>query len=233
MAAAQRFASLLDSAGLHLRAALDAAIWDAAVPPAWRSEALLPGARAAVLVASGGRALWRAFERAAEFGVGPDPLDTYTRRVVEAAADSLCEAGHPSCSLLAFERRGGVWADFVALGRLAGLGAPSRLGLLLHPVYGPWLSLRAAILTELPWQPLARPLEGFDPCNGCPAPCATACPGGAVLPSGFDVARCGATRARLSGCAASCEARRACVVGREHAYTGPALAHHMRAARLP
>ena len=31
-------------------------------------------------------------------------------------------------------------------------------------------------------------LEGFSPCEGCPAPCATACPGAALPPSGFDVA---------------------------------------------
>jgi hypothetical protein len=204
--ACQRFASLLDEAGLGLRASLEIERYDAAVPEAWRSRQLLPGARAAIVVASGGRSLWDAFSRSPEFETSPDPLDAYTRRVTEVAASFLEEAGNPSRVLLAFEQRGGVYADFVALGRLAGLGAPSRLGLLLHPVYGPWLSLRAIVLTRASWERAGEQVE-FDPCPGCPAPCAVASPGVA--------------------------ARRACVIGPEHAYSEAALAHHMRHVRLP
>jgi len=203
------------------------------VPDAWRSRQLLPGARAAIVAASGGRSLWDAFSRSPEFETSPDPLDAYTRRVTEVAASCLEQAGMGSRVLLAFERRGGVDADFVALGRLAGLGAPSRLGLLLHPVYGPWLSLRAIVLTRARWEPGPGELLGFDPCRGCPAPCAVACPGAAVAPDGFDASRCAATRVQLAACAFSCAARRACVIGPEHAYPGAALAHHMRHVRLP
>lgn len=190
-----------------MRGAIDAVRYDVAVPPCWRSPALLPGARTALLVGSGGRALWDAFERAPEHDAGPDPLDRYTRRLVEQAAAALEAAGHASRAGFAFERRGGDYADFVALGRLAGLGAPSRLGLLLHPVYGPWLSLRALVLTRAPFPPGTGPLAHFDPCRGCAAPCQAADPGEA--------------------------ARRACVVGREHVYADAALAHHARHARLP
>jgi len=152
------------------------------------------------VIASGGRALWDAFARAPEFGAVPDPLDAYTRRVIEAAAVEL-DPG--ALALFAFERRAGVYADFVELGRLAALGVPSRLRLLLHPVYGPWISLRALVLTSAEWEEGA-PLA-FDPCRDCPAPCAAASTHEA--------------------------ARRACVVGPEHVYGEAALAHHAHHAR--
>jgi len=150
-------------------------------------------------VASGGRALWDAFSRAPEFGSVADPLDAYTRRVTEAAVAELDDC---ALALLAFERRDGVYADFVELGRLAGLGAPSRLRLLLHPLYGPWMSLRAIVLTSVEWE-RGAPLA-FDPCRKCPAPCAAA--------------------------TSHAAARRACVVGPEHVYGEDALAHHARYA---
>jgi hypothetical protein len=170
------------------------------VPEPWRSAALHPDARSAVVVASGGRALWDAFSRSPEFEAAADPLDAYTRSATEAAAAEL-EPG--ALALFAFERRGGVYVDFVELGRLAGLGAPSRLRLLLHPLYGPWMSLRALVLTSLEWESGA-PLA-FDPCRDCPAPCAAA--------------------------ASPEAARRACVVGPEHTYSEAALVHHAFHAR--
>ena len=198
-----RFAAALDAAGLNLRAALPIARYDAAVPETWRSAALLPDARSAIVVASGGRALWDAFSRAPEFGGTAHPLDAYTRRVTEAAVAELDDC---ALALLAFERRDGVYADFVELGRLAGLGAPSRLRLLLHPLYGPWMSLRAIVLTSVEWE-RGAPLA-FDPCRDCPAPCERAGP---------DLA------AR----------RRACVVGPEYTYSEAELAHHaLHALRL-
>jgi hypothetical protein len=163
----------------------------------------LPGARSAIAVGSGGRALWDAFARAPEFARADDPLDTYTRRITEAAARELA----PALALFAFEQRAGVHADFVELGRLAGLGAPSRLRLLLHPVYGPWMSLRAVVLTAARIPAAAGP-QPFDPCRECPAPCEIA---------GADFT------AR----------RRACVIGPEHAYSEAQLAHHLSYVRLP
>ena len=220
----RRVGSLLDAAGLDLRGALSRSTYDALVPPAWRCPMLLPGARSAVLVGSGGRALWRA---ARESGAaGSDPLDLHTARALEGCVAELTTAGRHALALFAHERRGGVHADFVALGQAAGLGAPSRLGLLVHPVYGPWLSLRALLLTDVAW-PESAPLRAFDPCTGCPAPCADACHGRAVGIAGFDVRRCAATRQVDPRCGPRCDARRACVLGRDHAYLPEAEAHHM------
>jgi hypothetical protein len=225
----------LEAAGLGLAGVLSAAAHDARVPPAWRCAALLPGARSAVVLASGGRSLFRAFRAAPEARDGAaDPLDRFVRRAVEGAVAALVAAGDASAAHFAFEERGGRFADFVALGLACGLGAPSRLGLLVHPRFGPWLGIRAVLLT-------ARPLPargggappGFAPCEGCPAPCATACHGAAVAPAAggrFEVSACARTRAVEPACALRCDARRACPLGAEHAYDADAEAHHMRAA---
>ena len=271
----------LVDAGMGLLGVLAATRYDALVPAAWGSPALRPGARSALVVASGGRALFDAFSAAPEASLArpkaaqraagerrrapakrwlkaaqrgeaersrtsSEPLDAYTVRVVEAAAGRL---GGGARALFAFEQRGGVYADFVALGQVAGLGAPSRLGLLLHPVFGPWMSIRAVLLTE---REVAEtgPAPGFDPCGGCPAPCVRACRGAAVpaaagvfdsarlrlaarpqaLQFRFDVAACCATRVSEPGCRLRCDARRSCVIGPDHAYSPGGEAHHMRAS---
>jgi hypothetical protein len=211
---AARVAEGLDATGLNLAGVLSAERYDALVPPAWRAAGVLPGARSALVAASGGRALWSAFRSSPEFGRPADPVDSYTRRVTGALADALTREGHPSAALLAFERRGGSYADFVALGRAAGM------------------SIRAVLLTALDL-PETPPLPEFDPCAGCPAPCAEACPGGAPAPAGFDLARCDTTRRREPRCELDCAARRACVLGPDHAYADEALAHHMAHARTP
>lgn len=219
----------LDRAGFGVRGVLPAARYDALVPPGWRVAELLPEARAAIVVASGGRGLWDALRAAPESSLARDPIDTFMRRLLREATDALAGGGIAARALFYDERRGGAFADFVALGRVAGLGAPSRLGLLLHPVFGPWLSIRSVLLAALDLDGDA-PLPGFAPCEGCPAPCAEACHGCAVTPTGFDAARCAGARTAVAACASGCDARRACVVGRGHAYTAEQEAHHAAAA---
>lgn len=188
------------------------------MPPAWRHERTWVPARSALLLASPGD---RHFERFRAWG-GPS-LDEYTRGLAVALAHELGGRAFLYC-----DAQDGAFADFVALGEAAGLGARSRLGLLLHPVWGPWWALRALLLVPEPL-PATGPLAGFEPCTGCPAPCTAACPVAAPGPGGFDVGACGAHR-RTGACASACDARRACPVGAEHAYGPAAEAWHQRAA---
>jgi hypothetical protein len=218
---------VLDAAGLNVRGCLAVARYDALVPAEWASNALAPEAKSVLVLAAGGRAFFGAFAASPEATREADPIDAFTTRVVRAAATAI--DGHAA---FAFERRGGGFADFVALARAAGLGAPSRLGLLLHPVYGPWMSIRAVVLTPWDLAPTAVPVD-FDPCPGCAAPCLTACPGDAPRPEGFDVDRCAATRRIAPGCRNRCDARRACVVGPEHRYSDAAESHHMGSLPRP
>jgi epoxyqueuosine reductase QueG len=214
-------------AGFNVFGAISAPSYDDLVTASWRCAALCPDARSVVIVGSGGPALFEAFAVSPEAALSDDPLDAYTRRVIETEAPKL---GAPNRAAFPFDRSGEGYADFVSLGRAAGLGAPSRLGMILHPVFGPWFALRAALL--LPVELTSPALSvGFDPCRGCLAPCAAICPAGAPTPDGFDRASCAAARARTPGCRLRCDARRACVIGPDHAYSTAAEAHHM--AQIP
>ena len=218
----------LEQAGFNVAGVLARERYDALVPQAWRSPALLPGAGAALVLGCGGRAFGEAFARSPEARAASHPLDRFTARVVREAATAHARTWGATRGLFYWERRGGVFADLVALGRECGLGVPGRLGVLLHPTYGPWMSLRAILLTAARLEPTA-PLRDFEPCRGCPAPCARACPGGAVGALAFDTAACLATTRVHAPCREACAARRACVLGPDHAYP-PALERRYRAA---
>lgn len=214
----------LEAAGFNVAGVLDIAGYDSHVPTVWNSSNLLPAARSALVLACGGRAFGAALN-AAHSLPADDPIDGLTARVVGAAANSL---GGSTRTLFYWEQRGGAFADFVALGRACGIGAPSRLGLLLHPVYGPWLSIRAVLLTALVLPP-TPPLPDFEPCTGCSAPCAKACPGDALAGASFDGQACARTTLGHAPCRARCDARHACVVGREHSIS-PELERRHREA---
>jgi len=216
----------LDAAGINLAGAMSPLRYDALVSPGWRAVEVAPGlrVRSVVLLASGGPTFFRAFARVrGSFAQTRDPLDAYTRRLVGGAL-----AGEDALAAYPFERRAGEHADFVALGREAGLGSPSRLGVLVHPRYGPWFALRALVFCERETMAPQGPLD-FAPCEGCPAPCETACHGAALIGERFDVAACATTRRQEPACALRCDARRACVFGTSCAYDAEAEAHHMAA----
>ncbi len=220
------------TAGFNIAGVLAIDRYDALVPPVWRGGAVLPGARSAVLLGCGGADFFRALRDSPEWAEGLDPADRFARRTVEAHRDSWIEQGWSSASFLYLDRRdddgNSCYADFAELATACGLGVPSRLGILLHPTYGPWWAIRVLLLTERELPPTA-PLN-WVPCDGCPAPCAQACPSDMVfLPSGFDIQACFETRAATPACRRRCAARRACVVGRdEFAYQEEAEAHYMR-----
>ena len=221
-----RVVARLADAGLALTGSIPIAEYDALVPPSWRSAVLAPGARSALVVGNAGRALWEHFTVSPERALAEDPLDAYTRRVLGEAAGAL--APEPAIGFYA-DRREGVYLPLVALAQRAGFGSPGRVGVLIHPVYGPWIAIRAVMLVAeaLPF----RAPTPFDPCTGCPAPCASACHGRVVGPRGVDPAACHQARLTLSACALACDARSACVVGPEHAYSAEQIAHHSRIRR--
>jgi hypothetical protein len=212
-------------AGLNLIGATTVAAYDARVAPTRRLGPRACDARGVLVVGNGGGAFWRAFRSAVAVPDGDDPLDRFTRACVDAAL-----AGVPSARrCFPFDRDA---PDFQVLAQLAGLGRRSLVGVLVHPDYGPWIALRAAVL--LPDEPTAsRPADGFDPCPTCvERPCIAACPVGAVGAGGWDVHTCVAHRLDdPAHCAAGCTARLDCVYGRDHRYPPDALAFHQAAAR--
>ncbi|MBW2464387.1 MAG: hypothetical protein JRH11_22240, partial [Deltaproteobacteria bacterium] len=150
-------AGLLEAAGFNAVGILSLADYDARVPPTWRASRLCAGARSAVILACGGAGFYRAARAAHEAADPQHPLDSFARRVLDEAAQALGGQATRGRVLHYFDRVGaggeldaaGDFVDLVALAAASGLGVTSRLRLLLHPQFGPWLSIRALVLTPL------------------------------------------------------------------------------------
>lgn len=218
--------------GLNLVAAVPAERYDRRVRPELRLSTQAPRARSVVLVGNGGRALWQALVEHARKQPGwwqrAHPLDDFIRRVVEAEFLPML-AGAGAGVVYPFSTSP-VRLDFMELARAAGLVGPSLLGVLVHPVFGPWIAFRAALLLTAELD-APGPALGFDPCPGCVArSCLPACPAGAVSdPEGWNVGLCSRFRVAPQGaCNAGCHARIACVLGPEHRYSAEELAYHQQ-----
>jgi ferredoxin len=211
---------------------LEATVFDAAcapVAPTLTLASLMAGARGAVVVGSGGPAFFDGFASSAFARDGlPDPLDRYTRVVIEGSVRAALEPRGVTHALH-FPFMGQVLIPFQRLGRAAGLGGPGPLGLQIHPTFGPWWAYRGLIVVDATLPTGVAPGDG---CAGCAAPCVSACPAGAVQRSGFLIAACHARRLVAEPCRLSCAARIACIRGPEHRYRDEELAFHM-AASMP
>ncbi|MFN7974225.1 MAG: hypothetical protein U0166_18050 [Acidobacteriota bacterium] len=213
----ERLTAELDAEGLNTLGVVGRARYDAAAPPRARCDAILPGARSVIAVASGGRAHWDrmlvhiAGDPVARLARTRHPLDDFGKAVFARLGTLLegCRVIHP-------HHDAPVFLSFIPLGELAGIGRSSEIGLVVNDRHGPWLGFRAAIFTPhaLPETPVARRL-----CDRCPAPCRAACPGEVVGNRAFPWERCAAFReAASSPCRRSCAAREACVVAQDQMY---------------
>lgn len=226
VASLDALAAALAPAGFNLVGVVAASEWDANAAAAQRTVTLLPGTRAIAVFGNGGGALWDAFiadlsAHAEHLCEELHPLDAFVRRSVQRADAVLGELRRRWFYSAATET---IRLDFRMLGWLAGLGSRSRLGLLIHPEYGPWIGLRAACFVEAPW----RSRRGVVPdlCDGCPAPCVKACPGGAFPDGQWNVDRCSGFKSTSDTCRSTCVSREACPLGREHRYPDLAVAYH-------
>jgi epoxyqueuosine reductase len=224
--------------GLNLVAATPVERYDAAVTPPYRASAVASDARSIVVIGNGGGAFWSAFKRHLDDHRGwmtrDSPLDDFTRLAIEGIIDGvLAESPVVRTVVYPFVNNGST-LNFMELGKAAGLSGPSILGVMVHPIYGPWIAFRAAILID---QPLDAPAEalGFDPCPSCAArTCIPACPANTVsFPKGWDITACMIHRVEVEpDCVPRCHARAGCVIGPEHRYPDDELAYHqMRALR--
>jgi len=176
------------------------------------SVAASQGMRSAVVFGSGGPALWHAFVAAIQadptvLTAHAHPFDRFVARAIAAADPTPVDREWVRCAFDA-ER----FVDFRPLARAAGFGWSGKLGLLMHPVHGPWQGLRAVCFTR---QVLPRTgaRSGAGPCVGCAAPCVDACPTSAVSRSArFDIRACAAHK-QAGGCQGRCAARNACPEG--------------------
>lgn len=200
-----------------------------AAPPLAEGEP----ASAVVLVGVAGGAMWPIFgawREAQGDGGGSDPLDRWSKLVIDAVAGefgaSACYPSEPPYQ--PFQ----TWAM-----RAEGL-KPSPLRILIHPRFGLWHSYRGALLFRDWRDEIAASETVAHPCAACAdKPCRSACPVGAISENGFDVARCRqhlVTPVGQGGCMVSgCLARNACPVGAEFRYPDAQLGFHMQALTLP
>ena len=171
--------------GLNLVAAVPVARYDAVVQSAARASLIDPAAHSIVVLGNGGGDFWAALKRHAARNPGwwerENPLDDFTREVVgRDVAAPLREAALRYTVVHPFMHGGARTLNFVELGKAAGIAGPSILGVVVHPVFGPWIAFRAALLLEVPID-VPGDARGFDPCPGCvPRSCIAACPVGAV-----------------------------------------------------
>jgi hypothetical protein len=204
------------------------------VPEPGEEVPVAPGgapARSIVVVGNVGGTVWERF-RSGETP-GPDPLDRWTRDVLEPLAASF-GAGfvHPSDEPFQPFQRWAQRADDVW---------QSPIGLLIHASHGLWHAYRGAFL-------FADVLDGLPPVGGqvspcvtCPdRPCLTRCPVDAFaaapaepgVPPAYDVAACAAhlrSGADPRCIDVGCAARLACPVNAEGRYGDDQMRFHMRA----
>jgi hypothetical protein len=184
----------LAPAGLNLVAALPVARYDQGVPERFHLSKRYRDAKSLMVIGNGGGQFWSEFQR---YGVEHPvfceherhPLDAYTQAVVEECVPALLRRYGVTGHLVYPFRFEQQPVSFVHLGAMAGLGARSLLGMLVHPEYGPWMALRAAVVLDVEIEP--TPVAPFDPCGTCEEkPCIRACPAAAISERGWDVPAC-------------------------------------------
>ncbi len=226
------------ASGLNLVAATPADHYDTAVKPEYRATAIAPGARSIIVIGNGGGAFWKAFKEHSDKNPGwtahDNPLDDFTRIVIDRDIAPVLTRSAVAYTIIYPFMGNGPTLNFMEAGKAAGLSGPSILGVVVHPVYGPWIAFRAAILVS---ELIDQPGEGrdFDPCPSCTArTCISACPANAVsAANGWDIPKCLSHRVEVEvDCMPRCHARAGCVLGPEHRYPDDELAYHqMRSLR--
>ncbi|MCB6180029.1 ferredoxin [Rhodobacter sp. Har01] len=183
------------------------------------AEGDLPeGTRTLVLVGPA-EGFWPHLKAQPEWDGAPDPVDRWSARVLGALARDLG-------GIALFPFGGPPYHPFYTWALRTGRCWDSPVRLLVHESQGLWVSFRGALALPqaLDLPPAARP------CDGCAAPCLTACPVGALGAGGYDVPAC---HAWLDGGGAECLAggclvRRACPVSQGYARMPEQSAYHMR-----
>lgn len=135
----------------------------------------------------------------------PDPVDEHTVAVVRGALEPL-----PPAWTVRFAHE----APPLPVQRIAELGGFARLSparLSVHPVYGPWIALRAVATVAVPG-PDVDPRRAPDPCPGCPGGCADA------FARAIEASRRPDAGSIARDWSAWLAVRDACPVGRRHRY---------------
>ena len=156
-----------------------------------------------ILLGPSGPEMWTAFSASPECADGqPHPMDRWSRRIITAMADDL---GGEAL----FPFGGPPWQPFQKWA-VRGEGAVSSpVAMQVSQERGLWVSYRGALGLK---QKIDLPQAARNsPCDGCPAPCLTACPVDAFGGGSYDVPRCiGHLKDPDVPCRSGCLVRVAC-----------------------
>jgi epoxyqueuosine reductase QueG len=221
--------------GLNLIGTATVAAYEALVPAQYHITSLMPQAKTVLVLGNGGGAFWERFRaycdtRPGYWENGEHPLDEYTVELIERTLTPLLKEASVDYRYLYPFRFWTEPVSFMHLAQAAGIAGPSILGVMIHPIYGPWIALRASVLLN---QELSMPsvAAGFDPCPTCTErPCITTCPAQAISrEKGWDIPACVTHRLQVAAdCVDYCRARYDCVYGREHRYPLDELRYHQQ-----
>lgn len=194
-----------------------------AVAPLTKDDGFSPTYRSVALLSPDPHAFWSIFSASPERNDGLDhPIDRWSQRTIEALAKQVRASA-------IFPFQGPPYHPFSSWAQRAGVAWQSPSGLLVHSVYGMWISFRGAVVLEedAPLEPAT-----VSPCETCTRPCLQSCPVEAISDDGFEYQTCRdhVQSAAGAACAASgCVARRACPVGKDFAPPNEQLQLHMKA----
>ena len=180
---------------------------------------LLSDCQSAIVFANGGTALWDVFledlrQNPQHLRNHTHPLDDFVKRQIQKFDPNPTD----NRRWIHCAAQTDTFIDFRPLAEQAGLGTASPLGLLIHPQYGLWLSLRAVLLTT-ERVPFTSVLQD-SPCTSCTRkPCIAACPAQAVHPQKWSIHKCLQYHKDSHDCHDLCHSRLRCPVGKTHQHT--------------
>ena len=183
------------------------------------------GESPALLIGDVAGSIWPIFSASGYLSDGKlDPLNRWTEDTVSPIAAKV-----EARALYPFGGR--VW-PFQQWAQAATGMAQSPLGLLIHPEFGLWTALRAALVFDERFEiPEKKALD--NPCDTCAErPCLNTCPVSAFWENRYYVESCRhhVASPEGEGCRANgCAARRACPIGAQHVYGAAQQRFHMRA----
>jgi hypothetical protein len=221
---------LFHNSGFNLTHSVKVSEYDLNMPSKRSVINILKDAKSLILASFAGREFWNILqeflEKNPEFrSTREDLIDDYTVLTFMSAAKTLDEEKINHIMVFPFGS-GYLSLDFSKLGELGDVGVKSLLGILIHPKYGSWISLRGAVATDLELTYYDEPLYSFYPCLACSKPCISDCPANTVSDKGWNYIACMNFRLSSETCRSSCASRTACPYGIEHQYSSEQLKYH-------
>jgi len=208
--------------GFNLRAVLDVAAFPPELARVWgNAKVKTQPFEKLVLLGMGGPGLWERIRQ--ENCLETELFDLASQKAVLEVCRRFWGGAKPRLLY-----PGSTLVPLQKLGRWAGWGSPSPLGMDISPVYGPWFAYRAVFLVDAPLQ-CTKTFTANSPCDDCESkPCIQACPVGAVTrKQSIAMDLCLPQRlADPGGCGVSCRSRLACPVGEKWRYSKDQIRYH-------